>query len=189
MTIEPQAIPDVKVLIPNRIGDERGFFAETYSRRLLISMGVDSDFVQDNHSLSRSAGVLRGLHYQLSPMAQGKLIRVIRGSILDVVVDIRRGSPTFGKHVAVEMSAENFKLIYVPAGFAHGFLTLRPDTEVLYKVSAYYSPAHDRGILWNDPDLGIDWGVGRERGVTGEGLVLSEKDRRHPRLCEATELF
>lgn len=183
MTIEPLAIADVKVLTPRRFADERGFFMETFNRVQMITAGIDVNFVQDNQSLSRPVGVLRGLHFQLPPMAQAKLIRVVRGAILDIAVDIRRASPTFGQHVAVEISAENFKQIYVPAGFAHGFVTLQPDTEVLYKVSGYYSPAHDRGILWNDPDLQLPW------GISPEAAVLSEKDKKHPRLRDAAELF
>lgn len=183
MTIVPLAIPDVKLLTPKRFGDHRGFFAETYSRRLLQEAGIGEEFVQDNHSLSREKGVVRGLHFQLPPFAQAKLIRVVRGAILDVVVDIRRGSATFGRAVVAELSYENFQMLYVPVGFAHGFVTLSTDTEVIYKVSAYYSPAHDRGVLWNDPDLAIDW------GVSAEAAVLSEKDRKHPRLKDAPELF
>src|SRR3954471_6373326 len=153
-------IPDVKVLLPKKFGDARGFFSETYSRKLLQECaGIDRDFVQDNHSLSAEAGVVRGLHYQLAPMAQDKLVRVVRGAILDVAVDIRKGSPTFGKHVSAVISAANWRQILVPIGFAHGFVTLEENTEVIYKVTNYYSPQHERGIRWNDPQLGIDWGV------------------------------
>lgn len=183
MTVERLSLPGLLLLTPKRHGDHRGFFAETYSRRGLHEAGVEHEFVQDNHSLSREKGVVRGLHYQVPPAAQAKLIRVIRGAILDVVVDIRRSSPTFGKAELIELSAENFRQLYVPIGFAHGFATLTPDTEVLYKVSGYYSPSHDRGILWNDPALGIDW------GIDPAAAVLSEKDRKHPKLAEATELF
>jgi dTDP-4-dehydrorhamnose 3,5-epimerase len=176
-------IPDVKVLLPKKFGDHRGFFSEVYSDKLLAGCGIDLRFVQDNHSLSAEKGVVRGLHYQIAPMAQDKLIRVVRGAIVDVAVDIRRGSPTFGKHVSVVLSAENWKQMFVPAGFAHGFATLEPNTEVLYKVTNYYSPSHERGIRWNDPKLGIDW------QVPENAAVLSERDRKHPMLADATDLF
>ena len=177
------SIPDVKVLIPRQIKDARGFFSETYSRAALREVGIDVEFVQDNHSLSVEKGVVRGLHYQLCPMAQHKLVRVVRGAIIDVAVDIRRSSPTFGRHVAVELSADNWRQIFVPAGFAHGFATLQPNTEVVYKVSNPYSAAQERGILWNDPDLGIEW------GINPQGAVLSERDRRHAPLKAMTDLF
>ena len=168
------ALDGVKILIPKKFGDTRGFFSETYSRKGLSETGVIVDFVQDNHSLSAEKGVVRGLHYQLQPMAQDKLVRVIRGAILDVAVDIRRNSPTFGKHIAVELSAENWKQLYVPVGFAHGFVTLEPNTEVIYKVTNYYSPQHERGLKWNDPALGIAWGVDEAHAT------LSAKDKVNP---------
>src|SRR3954453_21532261 len=146
MQVIPTAIPAIKLLLPKRFGDHRGFFSEVYSRKALAEVGMLTDFVQDNHSLSVEKGVLGGLHYQIAPMAQDKLVRVIRGAILDVAVDIRRDSPTFGKHVSAVLSAENWQQIFVPWGFAHGFVTLEPNTEVLYKVSTYYSPSHERGI-------------------------------------------
>jgi len=183
MQIVPTEIPDVKILIPKKHGDHRGFFSEVYGRKLLADAGITTEFVQDNHSLSAQKGVLRGLHYQLPPMAQDKLIRVVRGAILDVAVDIRKSSPTFGKHVAAMLSAENWRQIFVPVGFAHGFVTLEPNTEVLYKVSTYYSPSHERGIRWNDPKLGIDW------GVDAANAILSERDQKHPFLAEAADLF
>ena len=183
MQVTESAIPAVKILTPKKHGDHRGFFSEVYSRKALRDAGIDLEFVQDNHSLSAEKGVLRGLHYQMPPMAQDKLIRVVRGTILDVAVDIRRGSPTFGKHVKEVLSAENWKQILVPIGFAHGFVTLEPNTEVVYKVTNYYSPGHDRGILWNDPALGIDW------GVSASAAILSEKDRKHATLADAKELF
>lgn len=176
-------IPAVKILVPKKFGDHRGFFSEVYSDKLLADLGIDARFVQDNHSLSAETGVVRGLHYQLAPMAQDKLIRVVRGAIVDVAVDIRRGSPTFGKHVACVLSAENWKQMFVPSGFAHGFATLEPNTEVLYKVTNYYSPGHERGVRWNDPKLGIDWQVG-----DGDA-VLSERDRKHPVLADTPDLF
>jgi dTDP-4-dehydrorhamnose 3,5-epimerase len=183
MQVIPSAIPDVKILLPRQFKDHRGFFSEVYSIRLLKDAGITAPFVQDNHSLSVEKGVLRGLHYQVAPMAQDKLIRVVRGAILDVAVDVRRRSPTFGKHVTEVVSAENWRQIFVPAGFAHGFVTLEPNTEVLYKVSAFYSPQHERGIRWNDPALGIDW------GVTEAQAVLSPRDTQHPALRDAQDLF
>lgn len=183
MQVTELDIPDVRILTPKKHGDNRGFFSETYNRKALAELGIDIEFVQDNHSLSAEKGVVRGLHYQLPPMAQDKLIRVVRGAILDVAVDIRRGSPTFGKHVSAVISAQNWRQILVPIGFAHGFVTLEPNTEVIYKVSNYYSPKDERGILWNDPKLGIDW------GIDASAAVLSEKDRKYPTLAEAAELF
>jgi dTDP-4-dehydrorhamnose 3,5-epimerase len=177
------AISDVKVITPRVLKDERGFFSETYSRRALAEAGIDADFVQDNHSLSRTRGVLRGLHFQTEPFAQGKLVRVLRGAIFDVAVDIRRGSPTFGKHVCCVLSAENWSQMWVPAGFAHGFCTLEPDTEVFYKVTAFYAPQCDKGIAFDDPDLGIAW------PLSGGEVILSEKDRRHPRLRDLPAQF
>lgn len=183
MQVIETAIPDVKVLLPKQFRDHRGFFSEVYSRKALRDAGIDADFLQDNHSLSVEKGVLRGLHYQLPPVAQDKLIRVVRGSIVDVAVDIRRNSPTFGKHVAAVVSADNWRQVYIPAGFAHGFVTLEPNTEVLYKVTAPYSPGHERGIRWNDPALGIDW------GIPDSEAILSDRDRRHPPLAEQRDLF
>jgi dTDP-4-dehydrorhamnose 3,5-epimerase len=176
-------IPDVKILTPKKHGDARGFFSETYSRKALKDLGIDLEFVQDNQSLSALKGVLRGLHYQLPPMAQDKLVRVVRGAILDVAVDIRRASPTFGKHVSALISAENWRQILVPKGFAHGFVTLEPNTEVIYKVTNYYSPAHDRGLAWNDPTLAINW------GLSPQEATLSEKDQKHPALSQTKDLF
>jgi|SRR5688572_23669333 len=183
MQVIPTEIPEVKILVPKQFKDHRGFFSEVYSTKLLKDAGVDASFVQDNHSLSVEKGVLRGLHYQVAPMAQGKLIRVVRGAVLDVAVDVRRGSPTFGKHVTAVLSAENWRQAYVPVGFAHGFVTLEPNTEVLYKVSTFYSPQHERGVRWNDPALGIDWGIREDEAV------LSDRDRRHPLLRDAQDLF
>ncbi len=183
MQVEPTAIPDVKLVAPPKFGDHRGYFSETYNRRRLAQAGIDLDFVQDNHSLSRAKGVVRGLHYQIPPAAQAKLISVVRGSIFDVALDVRRGSPTFGRHVGVVLSAERWKQILIPAGFAHGFVTLEPDTEVVYKVTDYYAPEHERGVRWNDPALAIDWPVSEEEAV------LSEKDTRLPLLAEAADLF
>jgi len=183
MQVVETQIPDVKVLIPKRFKDARGFFSETYNAQTLRSLGIDADFVQDNQSLSVEKAVVRGLHYQLAPMAQLKLVRVTRGAIIDIAVDIRRSSPTFGKSVAVELSADNWKQIIVPVGFAHGFATLEPNTEVIYKVTNYYSPSHERGIRWNDPELKLNWGLDEQ------SAVLSERDRKHPMFREATDLF
>jgi dTDP-4-dehydrorhamnose 3,5-epimerase len=148
-----------------------------------VDAGIAIDFVQDNHSLSAAVGTVRGLHFQTAPFAQAKLIRVVRGRIFDVAVDIRRSSPTFGKHVAVELSAENWRQLLVPVGFAHGFCTLEPDCEIQYKVSAYYSAADDFGLAWDDPALGIPW------PVRSEEAVLSDKDRRQPTLAELPAYF
>lgn len=179
MQIDSLAIPDVKLITPKKFGDHRGFFSETYSRRAFEQAGLNLTFVQDNHSLSAQVGTVRGLHFQKPPVAQTKLVRVTRGAILDVAVDIRKSSPTFGQHVSAVLSAENWQQLLVPIGFAHGFITLEPDTEVLYKVDAFYSPESDAGILWNDPALGIDWQV--PPGVTP---VLSDKDQALPRFTD-----
>jgi dTDP-4-dehydrorhamnose 3,5-epimerase len=177
----PLDLPGLLLIEPARHGDARGFFSEVWSRRALAAQGLDVDFVQDNHSLSREAGVLRGLHFQRPPAAQGKLVRVVRGAILDVAVDIRQGSATYGQHVACVLSAANWRQLWVPRGFAHGFATLEPDTEVIYKVDAYYDRAADAGIAWDDPALGIDWPVASP--------VLSDKDRAAPRLAEIAPPF
>ena len=155
MEIEALAIPDVKLIRPKRFGDARGFFSEVYSCAALAAAGIGMEFVQDNHSRSALVGTIRGLHFQTAPFGQDKLVRVTKGRILDVAVDLRRASPTYGKYVSAELSAENWTQILVPIGFAHGFCTLEPDTEVLYKVSNVYAPANDGGVMWNDPDLGI----------------------------------
>jgi dTDP-4-dehydrorhamnose 3,5-epimerase len=183
MDVMATALADVKIITPPKFGDHRGFFSETYHKAKLAEAGVDLEFVQDNQSLSTTRGVLRGLHYQLPPLAQDKLVRVTRGAILDVAVDIRRGSATFGQHVAVELSAENWRQLLVPIGFAHGFVTLTDETEVCYKCSDFYSPEHERGIAFDDPDLGIEWPL-----AAGE-LTLSERDRQHPRLKDQADVF
>jgi dTDP-4-dehydrorhamnose 3,5-epimerase len=176
-------IPDVKIITPRRFGDNRGFFSEVYNARAFHEAGIDLDFVQDNHSLSAAAGTLRGLHFQSAPFAQNKLVRVPRGKILDVAVDIRQSSPTYGRHVAVELSAENWRQLLVPIGFAHGFVTLEPDTEVIYKVTNYYSAANDLGIAWDDPGLAIDWHFPKD------AVTLSDKDRKHPLLRDLHMIF
>ena len=181
--VESLRIPEVKLITPSIFRDSRGFFSETYNDFAWSSEGIDAHFVQDNQSLSRAKGVIRGLHFQVAPRAQGKLVRVTHGAIFDVAVDIRRGSPHFGQHVAVTLSAENWSQLWIPVGFAHGFCTLEPDTEVIYKVTDYYAPECDRGIAFDDPALGIAW------PVQANEVTLSEKDRRHPALAELDELF
>ena len=183
MNIEVTHISAVKIITPKKFGDHRGFFSEVYNRKAFSAAGIDLEFVQDNHSLSADVGTLRGLHFQSAPFAQDKLVRVVRGAILDVAVDIRRSSPTYGQHVAVELSADNGRQLLVPIGFAHGFATLEPNTEVIYKVTNYYSAANDLGLAWDDPDLGIKWPVRSEKAV------LSDKDRKHPRLKDLPVIF
>ncbi|MDB5510837.1 MAG: dTDP-4-dehydrorhamnose 3,5-epimerase [Enterovirga sp.] len=168
----------VTLITPRRLGDERGWFSETYSRKALAERGIGEEFVQDNQSLSRPTGTLRGLHFQTPPYAQAKLVRCLRGRIMDYAVDVRRGSPTYGRWIAAELSAETGAQLYVPVGFAHAFLTLEPDCEVAYKVTAYYAPECDGGIAFDDPDIGIDWPIPADR------LLLSPKDRTLPRLSE-----
>ena len=177
------AIEDVIIIEPQVHGDDRGYFVETFrADKLEEFLGYKINFCQDNESKS-SRGVLRGLHYQLAPAAQTKLVRVIQGRVLDVAVDIRKGSPTFGKHVAVELSAENKKQLLVPRGFAHGFVVLEDDTIFAYKVDNYYSPENDRGILFSDESLGIDWQVPHAE------LNLSTKDTVQPKLSETNDIF
>ncbi len=176
-------IEDVVIIEPQVHGDDRGYFVETFrADKLEEFLGYKIDFCQDNESKS-SRGVLRGLHYQLHPAAQTKLVRVISGSVLDVAVDIRKDSPTFGKHVAVELTGENKRQLLVPRGFAHGFVVLEDDTTFAYKVDNYYSPENDRGIAFNDDALGIDW------NITHNELNLSDKDTKQPRLSEAKDIF
>ena len=160
------AIPDVLLITPRRFGDERGFFSETYSLKALKNFGFDKEFVQDNHSMSAQRGTLRGLHFQRPPFMQDKLLRVTRGAIFDVAVDIRKGSKTFGKWVGEELSAENWRQLLVPAGFAHGFVTLTEHAEVQYKVTDYYAPQAEGGLAWNAPDVGIDWPIDPAEVVT-----------------------
>lgn len=183
LNVERTAIADVKIITVKKFGDARGFFSEVYNRRSFVDAGIDQEFLQDNHAFSATRGTLRGLHFQSPPFAQDKLVRVTRGRILDVAVDLRKSSPTFGKHIAVEISAENWRQILVPIGFAHGYVTLEPDTEVLYKVTNYYAPDHDHGLAWNDPALAIDW------GIAASEVILSDKDRRHPTLADLPGCF
>ena len=183
MDIVSLDLPEVKILSPRKFGDARGFFSETYNRDAFAAAGLGHVFVQDNHSFSATPGTLRGLHFQLPPYAQDKLVRVTRGAIFDVAVDIRRGSPTFGRWVGAEISAENWNQIFVPVGFAHGFCTLAPDTEVIYKVTAPYAPESERGIAWDDPQLAIDWPLPVARPI------LSGKDGENPLLADCAEVF
>ncbi len=155
--ITPQGLPEVLLIAPRRFGDHRGWFVESFSKAGVAAAGFGREFVQDNHSMSRARGTVRGLHFQAPPHAQDKLVRVAHGAVLDVAVDIRTGSPTFGRHVAVELSAENGLQLLVPVGFAHGYQTLTEDAEVLYKVTDYYAPETEGGLRWNDAALAIDW--------------------------------
>jgi len=175
MKITKYDIKGVLMFTPKKFSDERGFFMETFSAKLFAqATGSETVFVQDNHSLSRDVGTVRGLHFQAPPHAQGKLVRCTRGRIMDVAVDVRQGSPTYGEHVKAELNAENGAQLWVPPGFLHGFATLAPDTEVQYKVTDIYAPECDGNVKWNDPDLGIDWGVDKETAT------LSEKDQEAP---------
>ena len=177
MEIERLEIPEVILLRPRRFADDRGFFAETWRRDRLHALGI-GDFVQDNMSFSKAPGTLRGLHYQRPPHAQDKLVSVLSGRIVDVAVDVRRGSPTYGRHVKAELSAEDGAQLFVPMGFLHGFITLEPDTRVAYKVSDYYAADCDAAVRWDDPELGIDWGVAPQR------VILSPKDAAAPMFAE-----
>jgi dTDP-4-dehydrorhamnose 3,5-epimerase len=181
--IRETAIPGVRVLVPRRLEDERGFFSEVYNRDRFLAHGLPTAWVQDNHALSRRRGTVRGFHYQLAPAAQAKLVRVARGTIYDVVVDIRRGSPTFGRHVATDLSAAAWTQLLIPAGFAHAYCALEPDTEVLYKVGAVYSPEHERGILWNDPALDIDW------PIEPDEAIVTDRDAAFPVLADQPDVF
>lgn len=172
LTVTSTAIAGIKLITPKAFSDSRGVFCETYNRERFFQNGIALEFVQDNQSSSVQKGTVRGLHFQSHPAAQDKLVRVLRGRILDVAVDLRRSSPTYGKWVAEELSAENGKQMLVPVGFAHGFCSLEADSQVFYKVTRHYSPSHDLGIAWNDPDLSIDWPT--------ENAVLSDKDARLP---------
>jgi dTDP-4-dehydrorhamnose 3,5-epimerase len=178
MEIARTSIEGVLVIQPKKFADARGFFAPVFRQSLLEEAGVTHGWVQDNQSLSLKRGTVRGMHFQRPPFAQAKLVRVVRGAAMDVCVDLREGSPSFGQHVAVELSAENLTQVYIPPGFAHGFCTLSDNTEVLYKVSADWSPQHEGGVRWNDPAFGIDWPVkaGRE--------VIAERDASWPLLAD-----
>lgn len=183
MHIEQTALQGVVILTPARHGDARGFFSESWNKARMEAAGLHYDFVQDNHSVSQATGTVRGLHYQTPPHAQAKLIRCGRGVLLDVAVDIRRGSPTFGQWVGVELSAENGKQLLIPAGFLHGFATRAPNTEIIYKCTDYYAPDCDAGVRYDDPDIGIDWGLG------DTSPLLSDKDRNAPMLSHIETPF
>jgi dTDP-4-dehydrorhamnose 3,5-epimerase len=177
------AISDVKLILTRRSADPRGHFVEVWNERTFAGAGIDAHFVQDNCSFSRFAGTVRGLHYQRRPAAQAKLVRVVRGRAFDVAVDLRGDSPTFGRFVATELTADGGEQLFIPVGFAHGFCTLEPETEVAYKVTDFYAPDHDAGIIWNDSDIGIDW------PLEGRPPVLSKRDQALPRLAECRPLF
>ena len=176
MIVEPTAIPDVLLITPPRFLDDRGFFSETWNETRFAAAGIPGPFVQDNHARSADRGVVRGLHLQIAPSAQGKLIRVVRGAIWDVAVDIRRASPTYLRHAGVVLSAANWQQLWVPAGLLHGYCTLEPDTEVIYKVTAPYDRKAERGVMWNDPALAIPWPIAPAEAI------LSDKDRALPLL-------
>lgn len=173
----------VRLITPNRFGDDRGFFSEVYNRRAFTEIGIMDEFVQDNHSLSGDVGTVRGLHFQIEPHPIAKLVRVTSGAMLDVVVDIRRGSPSYGNPITVELSETNWAQLYVPVGFAHGFCTLEPNTEVEYKVTDYWSPDVDKGVAWDDPDLGITWPGGHDEAA------LSDKDMAQPKFSSLPTHF
>ena len=183
MQIRSTSLPDVKIIIPKRHGDARGFFSESWNKALLGEHGITTEFVQDNHSLSMQVGTVRGLHFQTPPHEQAKLVRCGRGALLDVAVDIRQGSPTYGQWVAETLSFENGHQLLVPVGFAHGFVTLEPETEIIYKCSDYYAPDCDRALQFDDPETGIDWGLVRDNAI------LSEKDAAAPSLADLDNPF
>ncbi|MFN0217210.1 MAG: dTDP-4-dehydrorhamnose 3,5-epimerase [Hyphomicrobium sp.] len=183
MLLTELAIPGLLHLVPKRHGDHRGFFAEVFKASILEGAGFNDVFIQDNHSMSAEVGTVRGLHFQKPPFAQAKLVRVVRGAIFDVALDLRRNSPTCGQHVSVELSADNGAQLLVPDGFAHGFCTLEPNTEVIYKVTRYYSREAESGVLWSDPDLGIAWPLGPR------SAVISDKDATLPRLRDMNFRF
>lgn len=181
MEILERVFQDVLILRPKVHGDHRGYFLESFNERVFEQIGIKNHFVQDNHSLSKEAGILRGMHFQTLPMAQAKLVRVITGKILDVVVDLRQKSPTFGQHFSIELSGENHLMLLVPQGFAHGFLTLETDNHVTYKVDQYYSKECNSGISWNDPDLNIRWPI--------KNPTLSQQDLGWKKLSETATSF
>lgn len=181
--VDQTILPGLLILTPRRFGDSRGFFSESWNRRQMADRGLDYDFVQDNHSLSAQVGTVRGLHFQAPPHAQDKLVRCGRGRLFDVAVDIRRGSPTYGQWLGVELSFENGKQLLVPRGFLHGFVTREPDTEIIYKCTEYYAPEADGAVRFDDPDIGIDW------GMKGTEAVLSDKDAAAPMLKDLDTPF
>ena len=177
MKIIDTKIPEVKIIEPDIFGDNRGWFMESYSKKKLADLGIDVDFVQDNHSFSAEKGTLRGIHFQNNPMPQAKLTRCTRGSVMDIIVDLRKNSPTYKKWIKVELSAENKRQAFAPRGFGHGFLTLTDDVEFQYKVDEYYSGEHDRSIRFDDPEFGIDWGI--------DNPIMSDKDKNAPLLKDS----
>ena len=181
MKISKTKLEGVVIIEPDVFGDNRGFFMESWNKKKMAEAGLDYDFVQDNHSKSTVKGTLRGIHFQKGDKAQAKLVRCVKGAVLDVAVDLRRNSSTFKQWVGVELSEENKKQLLIPRGFGHGFVTLTDDVEFLYKADNYYAPEADAGIRWNDPDIGVEWGV--------ENLILSEKDKKNPFLKDCKELF
>jgi dTDP-4-dehydrorhamnose 3,5-epimerase len=183
MRFERQEIPEILLVFPTMHSDIRGFFSETFRADSFAAHGLEAAFVQDNHTYSSKKGVLRGLHFQLPPHAQGKLVRCVRGAIFDVSVDIRVGSPSYGRHVGLILSAENCREVWIPPGFAHGYVALENNAEVIYKVTDYYAPECDSGIAWDDPALAIDW------RLPSTQIILSDKDRKYPRLSEAMPAF
>lgn len=183
MDLKPLSIPDVKLIVPRRHGDARGYFMESYNQAALAAAGIRDVFIQDDESLSAEVGTVRGLHCQQAPLEQAKLVRVIRGRVLDIVVDLRHGSPWYGQHVAQELSAAGAEQLYVPRGFAHGFCTLDPDTIVFYKKTARWDAGLEVGLAWDDPALGLPW------PVAPGAAILSDKDRSHPRLADLPPLF
>lgn len=183
LTVTPTDIPAVKVVEPKRFGDSRGYFVETWNKKRFPEHGLDLEFVQDNESLSAPVGTVRGLHFQKHPNAQAKLVRVLRGRVFDVAVDLRRSSPSYGKHVTVELSAANGRQLFIPIGFAHGLCTLEPDVVLAYKVTGYYSAADDLGLAWDDPDLAIRWPVDPAEAA------LSDKDKRQPKFKDLPTYF
>ena len=182
MQIEDTVLPGLKILTPSRFGDQRGFFSESWSKSRMEAAGLHSDFVQDNHSLSATIGTVRGLHFQSPPKAQAKLVRCGKGRLFDVAVDNRKGSPTFGQWIGVELSFENGKQLMIPTGFLHGFITREPDTEIIYKCTNYYAPEYDGAVRYDDPDIGIDWGLSNE-------TLLSSKDEQAPLLKDFDSPF
>jgi dTDP-4-dehydrorhamnose 3,5-epimerase len=181
--VEALEIFDIKLISPPRFNDPRGFFSETWHQQRFAAAGIPGPFIQDNHAVSTGVGVLRGLHCQIGPNAQGKLLRCVRGAIYDVAVDVRLGSPTFGKYVGVEISAESWTQIWIPIGFLHAYCTLTEETEVIYKVTAAYDKVAERGVIWDDPDIGIDW------PLAADAVILSDKDKVLPRLRDLPALF
>jgi dTDP-4-dehydrorhamnose 3,5-epimerase len=181
MIVEPTALPDVMLVTPRRFLDGRGFFSETWNQSRFAEAGIRGPFVQDNHAMSADRGVIRGLHLQIAPNAQGKLVRVVRGSIWDVAVDIRPGSATYGRHASAVLSAENWRQLWIPDGFLHGYCTLEAETEVIYKVTAPWDRQAERGVIWNDPTLAVPW------PIDAADAILSDKDRLLPRLAECAE--